>query len=170
MQKRYLEAGQIVNTHGLKGEVSVKPWCNTSDFLQQFDGFYFGEGELFRKAESVRVNKTMAIVKFEGSDDIDTAMKLLRKVIYIDRDWVELPKGCYFEQDLLGLRIEDAQTGRFYGILHEVQETGANDIYRVDDGEKQVWIPAVPEFIHTVDLENGKILITPIKGMFDDAD
>ena len=170
MQKRYLEAGQIVNTHGLKGEVSVKPWCNTSDFLQLFDGFYFGEGDNYRKAESVRTNKTMAIVKFEGTDDIDAAMKLINKVIYIDREWVDLPKGCYFEQDLLGLTVEDAQTGQIYGKLREVQGTGANDIYRVDDGKKQVWIPAVPEFIDAINLENGKILVRPIKGMFDDAD
>ena len=170
MQKRYLEAGQIVNTHGLCGEVNVMPWCNTPEFLQQFEGFYFGEGESYRKAESIRINKTIAMIKFEGSDDIDGAMKLVRKVLYIDREWVSLPQGCYFEQDLLGLRVEDAKTGQLYGTLAEVQWTGASDIYRVDSGEKQFWVPAVGEFIHSIDLENGLLLVTPIKGMFDDAD
>jgi 16S rRNA processing protein RimM len=170
MQKRYLEAGQIVSTHGLKGEVNVLPWCNSPEFLKEFEGFYFGEGDSYIKAEEIRVNKTVVIVKFEGTNDINGAMKLIKKVLYIDRKWVSLPEGSYFEQDLLDLSVEDADTGRVYGVLHEVGKTGANDIYRVDDGGREVWIPAVKQFIKSVDIEGGKMLITPIKGMFDDAD
>lgn len=170
MQKRYLEAGQIVNTHGLKGEVRVMPWCDEPDFLADFDGFYFDDGAVFKKVESVRVNKSVVLIKFEGINEINDAMKLVRKVIYIDRDWVELPEGSYFEQDLLGLSVEDAENGHVYGVLGEVGRTGANDIYRVDHGKNQVWIPAIKDVVKSVDIAGGKMLITPLKGLFDDAD
>ena len=170
MLKRYLEAGQIVNTQGLNGEVRVQPWCDSAEFLTQFNGFYFGEGTDFRNIVSVRPHKSMAVVKFEGVDDINAAMKLIRSVIYIDREWVKLPQGAYFEQDILGLSVEDANSGRVYGVLGEVARTGANDIYRVDGSFGQVWIPAVSHIVKSIDLPSGKMLITPIKGLFDDAD
>lgn len=168
MKKRYLEAGQIVNTHGIKGEVRVKPWCDSPQFLTQFDGFYFNEGTLYRKVKSVRVNKELVIVKFDGIDDMNSALPLVRNVIYIDREWVTLPEGSYFEQDLLGLSVEDEATGEVYGVLGEIGKTGANDIYRVDCGDRQVWIPAIKQVVKSVDLSAGKMLVTPIKGMFDD--
>jgi 16S rRNA processing protein RimM len=170
MQKRYLEAGQIVNTHGLKGEVSVMPWCDSPEFLMDFEGFYFDEGVTFIKAESIRLNKSVVIMKFEGSDEINDAMKLVKKVIYIDREWIDLPEGSYFEQDLLGLSVEDAESGLVYGVLGEVGRTGANDIYRVDNGGSEVWIPAIKDVVKSVDVQGGKMLITPLKGLFDDAD
>lgn len=170
MLKQFLEAGQIVNTHGLNGEVRVAPWCDSPEFLAKFEGFYLGEGTDYIKVLSCRAAKNVSIVKFEGINDINAAMKLLRRVIYIDRDWVKLPKGSYFEQDLIGLSVEDAETGRVYGKLGEIGRTGANDIYRVDDGKRQVWIPAISDIIKRVDTSEGKMLITPIKGLFDDAD
>lgn len=170
MYKRFLETGQIVNTHGIKGEVRVMPWCDTPKFLTKFDGFYFDEGKTYKKAESVRANKGVALIKFEGIDDINEAVKLVKSIIYIDREWVDLPEGSYFEQDLLGLSVEDADTGEVYGVLSEVGKTGANDIYRVDLNGRQVWIPAVKEIIKSVDISGGKMLIAPIKGMFDDED
>lgn len=170
MKKRYLEAGQIVNTHGIKGEVRVKPWCDSPQFLTQFEGFYFNEGETYLKANSIRVHKGLVIVKFDGIDDINSALPLIKSVIYIDRNWVTLPEGSYFEQDLLGLTVEDKETGRVYGVLSEVAKTGANDIYRVDCGGRQVWIPAIKQVVKSVDLSAGKMLVTPIKGLFDDED
>jgi 16S rRNA processing protein RimM len=170
MFRRYLEAGQIVNTHGIKGEVNVLPWCDSPEFLTRFEGFFFGDGVSFKKVESARINKNVVIMRFEGVGDIDGAIKLVKSVLYIDREWVSLPKGSYFEQDLIDLRVEDANTGRIYGVLREVGRTGANDIYRVDDGVRKVWIPAVKEIVRTVDIEGGRMLITPIKGLFDDED
>jgi 16S rRNA processing protein RimM len=168
--KHFLEAGQIVSTQGLSGEVRVMPWCDSPEFLAQFDGFYFGEGTDYRKVISSRINKNLFIVKFDGINDIDGAMKLLKNVIYIDREWVKLPEGAYFEQDLIGLSVEDADSGHIYGVIGEVARTGANDIYRVDDGKSQVWIPAIGDIVKSVDVAGGKMLITPIKGLFDDAD
>lgn len=170
-RKRFLETGRIVSTQGLRGEVRVQPWCDTPDFLLQFDGFYFHEGKDYRKVTSARVYKNMVILQFEGIKHVEDAMGLLRQVLYIDRESVELPEGSYFEQDLLGLAVVDAQDGHAYGKLTEVMQTGANDVYAItDEAGKEVLIPAIPDVVREVDLEGGIMRITPLKGLFDDAD
>ena len=81
-----------------------------------------------------------------------------------------LPKGRYFIDDLLDCEVADADTGRVYGRLTNVEHPAAQDIYTVTDaaGEEHM-LPAVPEFVKTIDIENRRILITPIEGMFTDA-
>lgn len=170
-RKRFLETGKIVSTQGLCGEVRVQPWCDTPDFLLQFDGFYLQEGKEYRKVTSARVQKQMAILKFEGVERVEDAMGLLHRVLYIERDAVELPEGSYFEQDLIGMTVCDAQDGRVYGKLSEVMRTGANDVYVVrGETGKEVLIPAIPDVVREVDVEAGIMRITPLKGLFDDAD
>jgi 16S rRNA processing protein RimM len=171
MIKRFLETGQIVSTHGLKGEVNIAPWCDEPEFLMQFSGFYFDKGESFRAAEEIRVNKNLVIVKFEGVNDINETIKLIKSVIYLDRQFVTLPEGSYFEQDMLGLSVEDEQTGHIYGKLSSVMRTGANDVYGVKpENGVEVLIPAIKDVIKLVDIEGGRVLITPLKGLFDDED
>ena len=171
MLKRYLEAGRIVGTHGLLGEVKVTPWCDSPEFLLQFKSLYFDEGALERRVASARVHKTLVLIRFEGIDSIDGAMKLIKKVIYIDRELVKLPEGNYFEQDLIGLRVEDEKSGRVYGRLSAVYYTGANDVYAVQpETGAEVLIPAIPDVIRRVEPEAGRMLITPLRGLFEDED
>jgi 16S rRNA processing protein RimM len=171
MLKKFLEAGQIVSTHGINGEVRVMPWCDSPEFLAQFDRLYFKQGAESRVVELARPHKSLLLVKFEGVDGIDEAMKLLKSIIYIDRDEVELPEGSYFEQDIIGLEVIDAQTGKSYGRLSSVGRTGANDVYGVRaEGGAEVLIPAIKDVISAVDIEGGRMLITPLKGLFEDED
>lgn len=171
MENQYLEAGRIVSTQGLKGETRVEPWSDSPEFLTQFKGFYVGSGgQNYTLAESLRVQKNVVIIKFEGADDIDSAKKLVNHLIYIDRDWVNLTEGTYFERDLIGLEVADAATGRIYGKITEVGRTGANDIYCVKGSGGEVWIPAIKDVIAAVDLKAGKMLITPLRGLFENED
>lgn len=171
-QKRYLEAGRVVATQGLDGAVRVQPWCDGPEFLTRFSRFYFdGAGRTARAVAQARVQKNVTVIHFEGISTIDEAKLLLRAVIYIDRQDVELPAGSYFEQDFIGLSVQDAQTGRVYGTLTEVLRTGANDVYAVKDAAgKETLIPAIRQVIAAVDVEEGVMRITPLKGLFDDAD
>lgn len=170
MFKKYLEAGKIVNTHGINGEVKIQPWCDTPKSYCKFDGFFLDDGKTFIKAEKIRLANTLLIVKFEGIDDVNSASHYRNKTVYLDREWLKLPKGTYFEQDLLGLSVVDINDGTVYGTVGEVSRTGANDIYRVDNDGKEIWIPAINDVVKTVDLENGKLMISPLKGLFDDED
>ena len=171
MREKFLEAGQIVSTHGLKGEVRVMPWCDSAEFLTQFDKLYFEKGKSFKVVERSSVYKSLVIVKFEGYNDINSAIKLMKSIIYIDRELIKLDEGCYFEQDLIGIEVKDANTGLLYGKINEVSRTGRNDVYTIkrSDGS-EVLIPAIKDVIKNVDIDNEIMLITPLRGLFDDED
>ena len=82
-----------------------------------------------------------------------------------------MPKDRYFVQDMLGLTVLDADTGRRYGLLTEVMPTGANDVYQVTGDDKVNYlVPAIPDVIVDVDIDGGIMKIRPIRGIFDDAD
>lgn len=171
-QKRYLEIGKIVAAHGIAGEVRVQPWCSTPDFFTQFTQLYFQKGAETVTVERSRPHKNIILVKLAGTDTMDAAKKLVGKVLYCDREQVTLPEGTYFIQDLIGLTVVDAgDPKKVYGTLTDVFETGANDVYQVTDEKgKNVLIPAIPLVIQKTDLTNGRMEITPMKGLFDDED
>lgn len=171
MRKKFLETGKIVTTHGVAGEVRVYPWCDGPDFLLGFDTLYLDKGKQPVRVENARVHKNIVILKLAGVDTMDDALLLRNKVLYIDRDDVELAEGEYFVQDLIGLVVLDADTGREYGVLTEVSQTGANDVYHVRraDGPERL-IPAIPDVIVQTDIDGGRMLIRPLKGLFEDED
>lgn len=94
--KKYLEAGKIVNTHGTRGEVRIVPWADSAEFLKQFKHFYINEKSY--KVEGARVHKQSLVAKFSGIDNINDAMIMKNKVIFIDRSEAKLPKGALFVQ------------------------------------------------------------------------
>lgn len=162
-----LETGKIVSVFGIKGEVKVQPWCDTPDFLCEFDTLYYKSGTPV-EIEHSRVAKNIVVMKIKGVDTVEEAQKLRNRVLYIDRNDVELDEGCYFVSDLIGLKVVDADSGRVYGELTEVSETGANDVYHIksQDG-KMYYIPAIPQVIAETDIEGGVMKITPQEGLFD---
>lgn len=168
MKKQFLEIGKIVSTHGVRGEVKVLPWCDSAEFLTEFEELYFDGGKTPIQIENARVHKGMAILKLEGVSTMDQANLYRGKVLYMDRDDVELEPGTYFIQDLIGLSVIDADTGEEYGTLCDVTQTGANDVYHIKapDG-KEYLIPAIEQVIEKTDLTQGKLLIHPLEGLFE---
>lgn len=163
-----LETGKIVAIHALKGEVRVQPWCDSPEFLAEFEELYL-DGE-WVEIESARVQKTMVIMKIASVDTPEAAQKLVGKVLYLSRDQVELEKGTYFITDLIGMQVIDADDpSHIYGVLTEVSNTGANDIYHVrfPDGKTR-YVPAIPQVIDLVDVEGKVMTIRPLEGLFDD--
>lgn len=161
MKKQYLEAGRIVNTHGVRGEVRIEPWADEAAFLTRFKRFYM-DGQPV-KVRSCRVHKTLCIAQLEGIDDVNAAMALKGKVIFIDRKDAKLPKGTVFIQDILGARVVDEE-GNDLGILDQVLPAPAASVYVVK-GEREILIPDVPAFILDKDAENGVITVRLIEGM-----
>ena len=104
MQKPYLEAGKIVNTHGVRGEVRIQPWADDAAFLLGFRTFYI-DGAPVHVAHS-RVHKGMLVAKFADYDDVNAAMTLKNRVVSIARADVTLLDGQYFQQDLIGIAVE----------------------------------------------------------------
>lgn len=169
MIKDYLEIGKITSTHGIRGEVRFQPWCDGPEFLRQFKTLYYDKkGEKPVKIKA-RPNGEMAIVKIEGIDTVEEAAKLRNKVLYMKRADAKLRDGQYFIQELTDCTVIDADDENItYGILTDVSQTGANDVWHITKDEKEYLIPAIPPVVISTDVESGIIKIRPLKGIFDD--
>lgn len=167
----YLEIGKIVSTHGLRGEFKVELWCDGLSFAAQFKTLYLGMQRDALIIESCRGTDVQAILKAKGFDHIDTAKTLVGKTLWFARKDAILADDRFFEDDLIGLAVVDAATGESYGKLSNVYRTGANDVYAVRDktGAEKLF-PAIAQIVKSVDLEAGRMSITPIPGIFDDED
>ena len=168
MKKQFLDSGKIVGTHGIKGEVRIDPWCDSPEFLCAFKKLWLDEnGTEFIEVKS-RPHKNIALAKIKGVDTIEAAEKYRGKVVYINRDDINLAEGVHFVQDLIGLEVVDADSGESYGKITDVSQTGANDVYHIADEKGNVkLIPAIPEVVAETDIEGGIMKITPLEGLFD---
>ncbi len=172
MRKEYIEAGKIVTTHGIKGELKLYPWCDDPDMFYDIQTLYLdAKGTKPIKLLGMRYAKNMPLLKLEGIDSIEDAAKLRDKIIYVHRDDIPMEEGEYLIQDLMGLQVIDADDGHVYGKLTQVSPTGANDVYHIlfADGKERL-IPAIPQVVLEVDLEGGVMKIRPLEGLFDDED
>ena len=160
-KKQYIEAGRIVNPHGVAGEVKIEVWLDSPQFLKSFKRCFIDRREV--KLLSARVHKGFLIVKLEGVDDVNAAMALKGRTVFIDRADARLPKGAFFLQDIIGASVVD-ESGSQIGKLVDVMETPASNVYVVK-GEREHLIPAVPEFILSTDADNGIITVHLIEGM-----
>ena len=167
MKNKFLEAGQIVNTHGVQGEVKIVPWCDSPEFLCQFDVLYI-DGQPVR-IRSSRIHKGNVLATLEGVSDVNAAMRLKGKKVSIDRTGVELPDGRHFLADLMGLEVRDAETGDVLGTIHDILTPPAHEVYVVRGGGKEYMIPAVDEFVKEIDVDGGFIRVKLIEGMASDV-
>lgn len=163
MKDRFLEVGEIVNTHGIKGEVKIMPWADSPEFLCQFDTLYL-DGKPVR-LRSVRTNKTLVLASLEGVDTVEAAMRLKGKVLSIDRTGVVLPEGRHFLADLMGLTVLDAATGEELGIIQDILTPPAHEVYVVGGKGKEYMIPAVDAFLAETNVEEGYVRVNLIEGM-----
>ena len=170
MLKQYLEVGKIVGTHGIRGEMRVECWANSPDFLKKFKRLWLDEGKTLLDV-TCRPHKNIALITVKGVGSIEEADKLRGKVLYINRDDVQLEQGEHFVQDIIGLSVTDADNGTVYGKVKDVLKTGSNDVYEMQaENGKLYYIPVIPDIIDRLDFESGAVYIHPMKGLFDDED
>lgn len=170
MIKEYLEIGQIVSTHGVRGELRVNPWCDSPDFIKQFKTLYFDKkGERAVTVTACRPHGNIALVKLEGIDTVESASALRNKILYMKRSDAKIAEGSYFIAELKDCTVVDFDDeSRAYGILSDVSETGANDVWHITKDGREYLIPSIPDVVRSVDVVSGIIKITPLKGIFDD--
>ena len=196
MNNNYLEAGKIVSTHGIKGEVKVLPWADSPEFLTRFKTFYLvgsdahiapviaagndaaaarrqeasGDASLRNTAlvvESSRVQKSCVLIKFRGIDTVEDAQKLRDKVISIARDDPKIPAGTVFQADLIGMPVW--AEGREIGKISEILSMPSSDVWVVR-GEREYMIPNVKAFVPAIDLSLGYVNVNLIEGMETDGE
>ncbi len=170
MLKQYLEAGKIVGTHGVRGEMRVECWCNSPAFLTKFKTLYLDEGKSSLSV-TCRPHKNIVLMTVKGVSSIEEADAYRGRILYIDRADVRLSKGEHFVQDIIGLKVTDVDTAEVYGVVNDVLKTGSNDVYEMrGEDQKMYYIPVIPDIIDRLDFEAGAVYIRPMKGLFDDAD
>ena len=168
-KREFLEAGEIVGTHGVRGELRLQPWADSPAQLAGLKTLYFNAGQKRVKVKC-RPHKNLLLVTMDGVSTVEEATLLRGTVLWLHRNDLKLPTGRYFVQDLIGMTVVDAATGETYGTITDVSETGANNVYHMDKEGKEVLLPAIPDVISSIDLEADVMQITPLKGLFDDED
>ena len=166
--QEYLEIGQIVNTHGLKGYLKVVPFTDDVNRFKELKTVYIVfRNELVEcKIEDVKFIKNLVNLKFVGIDDINDAEKYKGCYLKISRkDAKKLDKDTYFRVDLIGLSVYDEQENKI-GILDDIFSAGSRDVYAVktEDG-KQILLPAISKAIKKIDIEQGKIIVDVSQGV-----
>lgn len=162
MEKQsFIDAGKIVNTHGVRGEVRIEVWLDSPAMLKRCGRVWLGGEE--KKLLSAREHKGFLIAQLEGVSDVGAAQALKNRVVQIARADAKLSRGAYFLQDIIGASVVD-EDGAEIGKLAEVLELPGQRVYVVR-GETEHLIPAVPAFILNTDAENGVITVRLIEGM-----
>lgn len=165
-----LQVGVITSTHGLRGEVKVFPTTDDAARFRKLKEVILdtGEEKMLLEIQGVKFFKQFVILKLKGIDSIDEAEKYRRKSLFVTRkNAVPLRRDEYFVADLVGLRVIDDMDQEL-GVLTEVLQTGANDVYvvKMKDG-REALIPAIKQCILNVDVEGGLIRVHILEGLLD---
>lgn len=163
-----LQVGVITQTHGVRGEVKVFP---TTDDVNRFKKLKqvildTGKETMPLEIQSVKFFKQFVILKFKGIDNINDIEKYKRCSLYVTREHaVPLEEDEYFIADMIGMKV-CTEDGNIFGTLKDVIETGANDVYVIENAEHgEVLVPAIKECIRSVDIEKGQMMIHLMDGL-----
>lgn len=170
MKKRYLEAAKLTKTVGLKGEMRAKVLCDDCGLLTDFDLYLGKEHRPVRVISAYPIANDMCKLKIEDVDTVEKAQPLVGSTLYLDREDAELPEDTWFIADVLGLPVYDIDTGELYGEVKEIMQNGPTDVYLIKGKRGELMFPAIPEVLINVDIQNEKIEIRPLKGLFDDQE
>ena len=158
MKLEFLEAGEIVTTHGVRGEVKVLPWTDSPDFLLDFKRVRIESAEY--KVESCRIQKNCNLIKLQGVDTMEQAQALHGKVLQIYRK--DADKDLIFAAELIDMPVYEDDT--LLGKITDVLDYPGNKVYVVK-GTHEYMIPAVKQFVLSTDVEADRMQVKTIEGM-----
>lgn len=163
MRLPFIEAGEIVNTHGVRGEIKMLPWLDSPEDMRGFTRCRIGGKDYAITA--CRVQNTCDLLKLEGVDTMEAAQALRGKTVTLYRE--DMDEDVIFAGDLIGMEVF-SQAERI-GELTQVLDYPGNQVYVVK-GEREYMLPAVKEFILSTDLEGNRMEVKLLEGMETDAD
>ena len=168
--EKYFRVGVIANTHGIRGEVKVYPTTDDINRLKKLKKCILDTGKEYidLNVESVKFFKNMVILKFKEYNNINDIECYKGKDILVSRDnAVKLEKGEYYIADILGAKVI-LEDGSEFGVLEDVMQTGANDVYVVKTlDNKEVLLPKIDECVKKLDIENKIVTVHIMKGLLD---
>ena len=162
MKQMMIDAGEIVTTHGVRGEVKVMPWLDCPEMLCEFERCCIDGKEY--KIEACRVQKTCNLIKLAGIDTMEAAQAMRGKTVRLFRE--DMDEDIIFGADLLGVCVY--ADGKLIGEITDVLDYPGNSVYVV--GRNEYMIPAVKEFVLSIDLDKNEMQVRLIEGMRTDED
>ena len=172
MSMEWIPLGRVNRTHGLKGELKFAPLDDDGQVLESLDRVMLGDAQEELKefrVESLRGVPGSRIIKFSGLDSVEEAKALTGETLYRHRDdFDRLPAGEYYRFEIEGLKAYD-DDGKYYGRVVEIIATGSNDVYVVQDEDRELLLPMVDSVVHRIDLEQGKLTFHVVEGLIEDA-
>jgi 16S rRNA processing protein RimM len=169
-QSNIIAVGEIVKAHGIKGEVVIRPMTQSANRFQKLRRALVGQTAQDVRSidvQYVRVGSRGVRVKFVDIDDRTSAERLRGELLFVDEQHrIRIPRGTYFIHDVIGLHVID-QEERLLGVVKDVLQLPAHDVYVVDGKDREIMVPAVKEFIKSIDLETRTMKVRLIDGMLD---
>ncbi len=165
LEPRYLAIGKVVRAHGLRGEISAMVLTEFPDRFATTQWVYLGN-ESEAKAyqlKSYRWHKKNILLTLSGVTDRTKAEQLRGQFVQVPLEQaVPLPEKSYYLYQLLGLQVITTQ-GEILGPIVDILETGANDVYVVDNKGQEILLPAISDVVQSIDLTNGQMEIKVIE-------
>lgn len=158
MKSKYLRIGQIVRSHGVRGDVKLQSLTDDpARFLSLKQAFLERNGTYSPVSLSgIRLLNDGCVLRVSGCDTAEATAALRGVYLCVERqDAVVLPKDTYFIADLIGCQALDSE-GVSYGRVTDVMTLPANDVYEIDGGK--LLVPALKRVLKEVDTENGRIV------------
>ncbi len=158
--KQFLAVGQIINTHGVKGELKIYPLTDDIKRFRKLNSVFIDGME--KNIIWCKLQADKVILKIDGVESMEDAHRLIGKYLEVRReDAVKLPENTFFVADLIGCTVYDSN-GINLGVIGDVIKTGSNDVYWIKEG-KELLIPALKDIVQKVDVENKEIIIKPVE-------
>jgi 16S rRNA processing protein RimM len=161
--------GRVVGPHGVRGLLKIESYARSEDTLLAAGRIYLRQslGNISEyEILSAVPHKGGSLIRLEGLDSRDQGQAYRGAEILIRKEAVSRDKDEYFWHDLIGLRVY-LETGRYLGTVQDILPTAGNDIYVVREGREEFLIPAIHDVVKTIDLENGKMIISEVEGLLD---
>jgi 16S rRNA processing protein RimM len=166
----WVAVGKVTRPHGLKGEMKFRPFTKDEDILKDIGLVKLGRDENAGQelqVENLRGHYSKRIVKFKGFNSIESVQELSGDSLYIRReDFKALPEGEYYWFEIEGLNVYDEEGG-YYGQVVEIMKTGSNDVYVVQDADKEILLPMIDSVVKVIDLEQGKLIFKNVEGLIE---
>ncbi len=164
---RYLGIGKVNRAHGLQGEISVIVLTEFPDRFATTEWVYLGtefEAEAYR-LESYRWHKDKILLTLAGVTNRTQAEQLRGQFVQVPlAEAMPLPEDSYYHYQLIGLQVITT-TDQILGPLVNILETGANDVYVVDHAGQELLLPAIPDVVQSIDLNQGQIVVKLLEGL-----
>jgi len=164
MKLEFITAGQVVNTHGIRGEIKLLPQPGLEPKLIARCKTLYIQGQPV-VPRTRRIHKGCVLLTLPGVEDMDTALTYKNKTVTMRRSDLKLEKGQFFDEELVGLDAKNAETGEVLGQVAEVLDYPAHKIYTIQGGKDEYMVTAVPAFIQSIDLEENAMMIHVWEGM-----